>query len=113
MTGDSEMKLTSKEDFQVFSEKISKALKRHECSPFYVQCLEDIILQSCTSLDPEDLRKLSTTLSALATEKQKAAKTATKAKSKKGKSIAVGKSARRMDLDQYDDYLGDEFDDFM
>ena len=39
--------------------------------------------------------------------------TANKAKSKKGKSIAVGKSARRMDLDQYDDYLGDEFDDFM
>lgn len=42
------------------------------------------------------------------------AQTANKAKSKKGgKSIAVGKSARRMDLDQYDDYLGDEFDDFM
>lgn len=113
MTGDSEATLTTKEDFQVFSEKISKALKRHECSPFYVQCLEDILLQSCTTLDPEDLRKLSTTLSALATEKQKAAKTATKAKSKKGKSIAVGKSARRMDMDQYDDYLGDEFDDFM
>ena len=36
----------------------------------------------------------------------------TKAKSKKGKSIAVGKSARRMDMD-YDEYLGDEFDDFM
>lgn len=67
-------------------------------------------------------------LSTLASEKQKAAKVvvylvgctneycflqgATKAKSKKGKTIAVGKSARRMDMD-YDEYLGDEFDDFM
>ncbi|XP_065911032.1 eukaryotic translation initiation factor 3 subunit J-like [Dysidea avara] len=112
MADGSEAKLSTKEDFQAFSEKISKTLKLYETSPFYFQCLEDILLQSCTALDPEDLRKLSTMLSALATEKQKAAKGTTKAKSKKGKTIAVGKSARRMDMD-YDEYLGDEFDDFM
>lgn len=28
--GDSEMTLTTKEDFQAFGEKISKTLKRHE-----------------------------------------------------------------------------------
>jgi len=32
LKGDSELKLTTKEDFQEFSEKISKTLKRHEVS---------------------------------------------------------------------------------
>ncbi len=66
-------------------------------------------------VDIEDLRHLSTTLSTLASEKQKAK--APKSK-KKGKvslgAKAVGKASKRFDDDDYgDDNLGAEFDDFM
>ena len=89
----------------------------------------------CTLVDTEDLRRLSNTIGAMATEKQKlkvrhstphlfiyhqisssssSSQQQPHTKKKKGKVLGnVGKASKRADLDTYDDELGADFDDFM
>ena len=58
-------------------------------------------------MDAEDLRKLSSTLSLMATEKTKASKA--KSKKKGGKvAIATGKASKKTDLSAFGDYDEEE-----
>lgn len=69
-------------------------------------------------MDAEDLRKLSNTLSLMATEKNKASKAKTKKKGGKI-TIATGKASKKTDLsafgdyDEDDEYIDDSNYDFM
>lgn len=105
---------------------------------FCISHLSLLMLTISPTVDVEDLRKLSKTLSNMATEKQKLKVYSTcfqfvhptsqpysppllpqapKAKKKVKASLGVGKAAKKADIHHdyhdYDDDLGGEYDDFM
>lgn len=80
--------LASKEDFDSFRKNLVEKLVPVERSPHYVSFLETLCRELCTSLDPEDIKRISSALSILSNEKIKASK-GTKKKAKKGAAIKV------------------------
>lgn len=80
--------LVTKEDFESFRKNLVDKLIPVEKSPHYVSFLETLSRELCTSLDPEDIKRISSALSILSNEKIKASK-GTKKKAKKGAAIKV------------------------
>jgi translation initiation factor 3 subunit J len=101
--------LSSTSDFDNFKKVLISRLQAAERSPHYVPFLENTIRDICASLDPEDIKRISSNLNTLWNEKVKASKGP---KAKKGKAKGAIKVERTaMDYDGND--IGDDFDDFM
>ncbi|KAG8183028.1 hypothetical protein JTE90_015659 [Oedothorax gibbosus] len=101
-----QMKPSSKEDFDNFKKALVEKIQQSEESPHFVSFLEDLFRDICLNVSPEDIKKVTSSLTALANEKTKVLKAkAGKKKSKKGPSL----NTRQDDLAIID--YGDEFDD--
>lgn len=101
----------SREDFTNFAEVLKTKITKYEKSPHYSSFLDTLFRDLSIGLDSDELKKLGTTLNALANEKAKQLKA--KGGKKKGKSAAKINPGRE---DNYDDYQAgayDEFDDFI
>lgn len=107
---------TNKEEFNELSKMIVQKLAKLEGRIEYGSFLETTVRDACAGCEPDVIKKISSTLNSLATEKQKLIKEKTKGKKKTGaaanKTLKTGKGVKGdMDYDDYGDY-GD-FDDFM
>jgi len=101
--------LECKEDMDKFRLTLVDKMRSIEKNPLYVGFLESTFRDLCASLDPEDIKRVSSSLTTLSNEKLKASKAVTK-KKKKGVAIKAGKS----NIGVYDDdVVVDEYDDFM
>lgn len=110
-------KPTSKEEFNELAKMIVEKLSQFETSIDYPGFLEILIRDLATGIEVEEVKKLSSVLNVLASEKQKSQKIA-KGK-KKGKKAVLGggtKGTKGVDLEDYSTVYGaggDEYDDFM
>jgi len=107
-------KPSTKADFKEMSEMMISKFASFEDSPHYSYVFETVVKQAMIALKAEDLRKLSTSISVLANEKQKLEKNQKKKKSKKP-TLSTNKRNIQAAVNTYDDYGGDDgdFDDFM
>jgi translation initiation factor 3 subunit J len=108
----------SKEDFNELAQYIHEKLSLYEKSPHYYLFIEGLSRNIVSSIDVENLRKLSTVINTIANEKQKAEKG--KQKTKKGATkskIKVTKGGNVMSdmmVEGNDvDYAEDDYDDFI
>jgi len=105
----------NKDEFAELATMIVEKLATLEYKTDYSFFLETLVRDCCAGREPEDIKKISNTLTLLANEKQKLSK-ADKLKGKKKaaattkKTLATGKGVK--DDDYYDDYYN-EYDDFM
>eukprot|EP00112_Aurelia_sp_Birch-Aquarium-sp1_P010941 Seg2312.3 transcript_id=Seg2312.3/GoldUCD/mRNA.D3Y31 product="Eukaryotic translation initiation factor 3 subunit J" protein_id=Seg2312.3/GoldUCD/D3Y31 len=104
---------SSKDDFAEFGRLLAEKVTKYESSPEYTAFLEALCRDCCAGMDANDIKRISTTLNVLATEKTKVAKGG-KAKKKTTKKALVGASTktRKDDFMDYDNQF-DDFDDFM
>ncbi|KAJ3226840.1 Eukaryotic translation initiation factor 3 subunit J [Chytriomyces hyalinus] len=108
------MKPKTKDEFESYKKQLVEKISTNEKATNYGQFVENLTRDLCVSLSVDDIKRISSALTVLANEKQKAAKPAAAAKKKGGKGIVAGVSAKSgVDMTNYaeDDY--DEFDDFM
>jgi len=108
-TGLDALPLMTKEDFEQFKKSLVTRLHAAEKNPHYVTFLENSFRDICASLEPDDIKRLSSALNSLFNEKVKAQKAPAK---KKGKSKGAGLKMERTAMDM-DDTYADDFDDFM
>lgn len=106
-TGIDGMFPTSREDFEKFETAISKKILESQTSSHYIGFLDSLFRSVSAGLEPEDIRRLSATLSTLAQEKQKL-QSKSKPKKKGAKLAGLGKASKKFG----DIGGGDEFDDF-
>ncbi|CAN8029122.1 hypothetical protein HPB47_000694 [Ixodes persulcatus] len=100
----------TKEDFDSLRKALANKLTSCEKSPLYVAFLDDLLRDLSLNMEPDDLKRLSSSLTAVANEKVKQQKLKHKKKGKKGASLHVGKDdGLDVTLDDY----GNEYDDFM
>ncbi|XP_070543108.1 eukaryotic translation initiation factor 3 subunit J-like [Ptychodera flava] len=102
------MNPSSKEEFDKYCKLLTDKLYKFDKSPHYVNFLENLFRDCCLGLEADDVKKLGTTLTVLASEKAKVNKAKGKTKKKKGAQI---KAAKKDELEDYSQY--DEYDDFM
>nr|XP_055059471.1 eukaryotic translation initiation factor 3 subunit J-B [Misgurnus anguillicaudatus] len=109
---------SSKEDFVAFEKLLKDKITQFEKSVHYSSFLESLFRDLCISLEVDDLKKISSALSVLLTEKQKQEKEK-KANKKKKKGVVPGGGLKANMKDTFDDYgafdggYGNEYDDFM
>lgn len=108
----------SKDEFAELSAMIVEKLSKLEYKSDYGFFLETLVRDSCAGREPEDIKKISNTLTLLANEKQKLNKAdknkgKKKAAATKKNTLASGKGVGKMANDDYDDYYNNEYDDFM
>lgn len=107
----------TKDEFVELSSMIVEKLSSLEFKSDYNFFLETLIRDTCAGREPEDIKKISNTLTLLANEKQKLNKEKNKGKKKgaatKKNTLAAGKGVGKADDDYYDDYYNNEYDDFM
>ncbi|XP_068603548.1 eukaryotic translation initiation factor 3 subunit J-B [Brachionichthys hirsutus] len=107
---------SSREDFVEFEKLLKEKISQFEKSVHYSNFLESLFRELCISLEVDDLKKVSNSLSVLLIEKQKQEKQ-NKAKKKKKGVVAGGglKAQMRDDLDyaEFDGGYGQDYDDFM
>jgi len=108
-----EHRLASKEDFAKFRSNLVSKLSEVASEPYYAMFLEDLFRDLCVPIETDDLKKISSSLTALYNEKLKAQR-GTNAKKKKGKgqSIKMEKNVVSQNYDN-DDMYDDDLDDFM
>lgn len=109
---------SSKDDFVVFEKLLKEKITQFEKSVHYSNFLESLFRELCISLEVEDLKKISTSMSVLLSEKQKQEKEKTKGAKKKKKTILAGgglKAKQKDDLDAYGEFDGgyNDYEDFM
>ncbi|XP_051984010.1 eukaryotic translation initiation factor 3 subunit J-B-like [Xyrauchen texanus] len=109
---------SSKEDFVAFEKLLKDKITQFEKSVHYSSFLESLFRELCISLEVDDLKKISNSLSVLLSERQKQEKEK-KANKKKKKGVLPGggfKANMRDDFADYGDFdggYGNEYDDFM
>lgn len=108
---------SSREDFTEFEKLLKEKITQFEKSVHYSSFLESLFRELCISLEVEDLKKISNSLSVLLSEKQKQEKQNKGKKKKKGVVAGGGgfKAKMKDDLD-YGGFDGDytqDYDDFM
>jgi len=107
----------NKDEFAELSNMIVDKLSTLEYKTDFTYFLETLVRDCCAGREPEEIKKISNTLTLLANEKQKLSK-ADKNKGKKKaaatgkKTLATGKGVGKADDDYYDDFYN-EYDDFM
>jgi len=100
-----------KEDFDAFAEALKDKISKYEKSAHYVPFLETLFRDLCISLETDDIKRLSSAMTAVQNEKVKQLKAGKgKKKSKKGPSLVVGKAGT---LDDVADDSYDLYDDFI
>ncbi|XP_077556091.1 eukaryotic translation initiation factor 3 subunit j [Haemaphysalis longicornis] len=101
----------TKDDFDNLRKALAAKLTACERSAHYMGFLDDLLRDLSLNMEPEDVKRLSSSLNAVANEKVKQQKLKNKKKggAKKGASLHVGKDDT---LDTLDDY-GNEYEDFM
>ncbi|ORY49820.1 translation initiation factor eIF3 subunit [Rhizoclosmatium globosum] len=104
------MKPKTKEEFEKYEKQLVEKISKHEKALAYSQFVENLTRDLCVSLAVDDIKRISSALTVLANEKQKAAKPVAGKKGAKGKPAPVlAKTASSgVDTTNYDD-----FDDFM
>ncbi|XP_066449073.1 eukaryotic translation initiation factor 3 subunit J [Eleutherodactylus coqui] len=116
-TGIDAMNPSSREDFTEFSKVLKEKITQFEKSVYYPTFLETLMRDICISLELEDLKKVSNSLTVLCSEKQKQEKQNKAKKKKKGVVPGGGlKANMKNDLADYggvNDEYGREFEDFM
>ncbi|KAJ1643013.1 Translation initiation factor 3 subunit J component [Coemansia asiatica] len=100
-------------DFDEFQKALVQRIEKAQNSRYYNQFLEKLIRELSTPLKDIDVRKIASSLTTLANEKQRAAREATKPKKKNKKAAIVAPPKDEMDLVDYSNQDYDEFDDFM
>ncbi|KAK2853963.1 hypothetical protein Q5P01_006624 [Channa striata] len=114
-TGIDAMCPSSKEDFTEFEKMLKEKISQFEKSVHYSSFLESLFRELCISLEVDDLKKISNSLSVLLSEKQKQEK---QNKGKKKKKAVLGgglKAQLRDDLDyaEFDGGYAQDYEDFM
>ncbi|XP_069799511.1 eukaryotic translation initiation factor 3 subunit J isoform X2 [Dendropsophus ebraccatus] len=111
------MNPSSRDDFTEFGKLLKEKITQYEKSLFYPTFLETLVRDICISLELDDLKKISNSLTVLCSEKQKQEKQNKAKKKKKGVVPGGGlKANMKSDLADYggiDDEYGREFEDFM
>uniref|UniRef100_A0A8B9FU06 Eukaryotic translation initiation factor 3 subunit J n=1 Tax=Amazona collaria TaxID=241587 RepID=A0A8B9FU06_9PSIT len=110
------MNPSSKDDFTEFGKLLKEKITQYEKSLHYASFLEALVRDMCISLEVDDLKKITNTLTVLCSEKQKQEKN--KAKKKKKGVVPGGglKATMKDDLADYGGYDGEyvqDFEDFM
>eukprot|EP00041_Stephanoeca_diplocostata_P005099 m.56278 g.56278 ORF g.56278 m.56278 type:complete len:256 (+) comp15577_c0_seq1:112-879(+) len=100
-------------EFDAFGTLITTKLDNYSAIPGYVTFLTNLTRDLVAGLSVEDIRKISSSLGIVANEKQKASKGKQKPKNKKAQLGGAGKGGTGSRARAFDDYAGDEFDDFM
>ncbi|XP_073474361.1 eukaryotic translation initiation factor 3 subunit J [Aquarana catesbeiana] len=116
VSGIDAMNPSSRDDFTEFGRLLKEKITQYEKSLYYPTFLEALLRDICISLEVDDLKKVSNTLSVLCSEKQKQEKQ-NKAKKKK-KGVVPGGGLKATMKDDLLDYGGvdegyREFEDFM
>uniref|UniRef100_A0A1A8ET52 Eukaryotic translation initiation factor 3 subunit J n=1 Tax=Nothobranchius korthausae TaxID=1143690 RepID=A0A1A8ET52_9TELE len=116
VTGIDAMCPSSKEDFTEFEKLLKEKITQFEKSVHYSSFLDSLFRELCISLEVEDLKKISSSLSVLLSEKQKQEKQNKGKKKKKGVVAGGGlKAQMRDDLDyaEFDGGYAQDYEDFM
>ncbi|CAL8246778.1 unnamed protein product [Lota lota] len=107
---------SSKEDFIEFEKLLKEKICQFEKSVHYSNFLDSLFRELCISLEIEDLKKISNSLTVLLSEKQKQEKQNKAKKKKKGGLPSGGlKGKMRDDLDYtaFDGGYAQDYEDFM
>ncbi|XP_066514505.1 eukaryotic translation initiation factor 3 subunit J-B-like [Hoplias malabaricus] len=109
---------STKDDFIAFEKALKDKISQFEKSVHYSSFLESLFRELCITLEVDDLKKISNSLSALLSEKQKQEKEKAKGIKKKKKTVLAGgglKAKQKDDFDAYGEFDGgyNEYDDFM
>ncbi|XP_041641406.1 eukaryotic translation initiation factor 3 subunit J-B [Cheilinus undulatus] len=116
VTGIDAMCPSSKEDFTEFEKLLKEKISQFEKSVHYSSFLDSLFRELCISLEVDDLKKISNSLSVLLSEKQKQEKQNKGKKKKKGVVPGGGlKAQMRDDLDYaaFDGGYAQDYEDFM
>ncbi|XP_053318489.1 eukaryotic translation initiation factor 3 subunit J [Spea bombifrons] len=117
VTGIDAMKPSTREDFTEFGKQLKEKITQYEKSLYYPGFLEALVRDICISLEVEDLKKISNSLTVLCSEKQKQEKQSKAKKKKKGVVPGGGfKATMKNDLEDYgglDEGYAREYEDFM
>ncbi|KAM3827842.1 eukaryotic translation initiation factor 3 subunit J [Vipera latastei] len=104
---------SSKDDFTEFGKLLKEKITQYEKSLYYAGFLETLVRDICISLEVDDLKKITNSLTVLCSEKQKQEKQNKAKKKKKGVVPGGGlKATMKDDLEDYGGYVQD-FEDFM
>ncbi|XP_034047640.1 eukaryotic translation initiation factor 3 subunit J-B [Thalassophryne amazonica] len=106
---------SSREDFTEFEKLLKEKICQFEKSVHYSSFLESLFRELCISLEIDDLKKISNSLSVLLSEKQKQEKQNKGKKKKKGLPGGGLKAQMRDELDyaQFDGGYAQDYEDFM
>ncbi|XP_005813315.1 eukaryotic translation initiation factor 3 subunit J [Xiphophorus maculatus] len=107
---------SSKEEFTEFEKLLKEKITQFEKSVHYSSFLDSLFRELCISLEVDDLKKISSSLSVLLSEKQKQEKQNKGKKKKKGVVPGGGlKAQMRDDLDyaEFDGGYAQDYEDFM
>ncbi|ETE69434.1 Eukaryotic translation initiation factor 3 subunit J, partial [Ophiophagus hannah] len=111
------MNPSSKDDFTEFGKLLKEKITQYEKSLYYAGFLETLVRDICISLEVDDLKKITNSLTVLCSEKQKQEKQNKAKKKKKGVVPGGGlKATMKDDLEDYGGYDGgyvQDFEDFM
>jgi len=103
---------SNKDEFAEFQKMLAEKITKYESRAEYAVFLEGLCRDVCAGMDADDIKRISSTLNLLASEKIKVTK-AGKSKKKSGKKpVASVKAGKRDDILDYDNQF-DDFDDFM
>uniref|UniRef100_G1SNT1 Eukaryotic translation initiation factor 3 subunit J n=1 Tax=Oryctolagus cuniculus TaxID=9986 RepID=G1SNT1_RABIT len=111
------MNPSSREDFTEFGKLLKDKITQYEKSLYYASFLEALVRDVCISLEIDDLKKITNSLTVLCSEKQKQEKQSKAKKKKKGVVPGGGlKATMKDDLADYGGYDGgyaQDYEDFM
>ncbi|XP_072236798.1 eukaryotic translation initiation factor 3 subunit J-B isoform X2 [Leuresthes tenuis] len=116
VTGIDAMCPSSKEDFTEFEKLLKEKISQFEKSVHYSSFLDSLFRELCISLEVEDLKKVSNSLSVLLSEKQKQEKQNKGKKKKKGVVPGGGLKAQmrdELDYAEFDGGYAQDYEDFM
>lgn len=111
------MNPSSRDDFTEFGKLLKDKITQYEKSLYYASFLEALVRDVCISLEIDDLKKITNSLTVLCSEKQKQEKQSKAKKKKKGVVPGGGlKATMKDDLADYGGYEGgyvQDYEDFM
>ncbi|XP_040825294.1 eukaryotic translation initiation factor 3 subunit J isoform X3 [Ochotona curzoniae] len=111
------MNPSSRDDFTEFGKLLKDKITQYEKSLYYASFLEALVRDLCISLEIDDLKKITNSLTVLCSEKQKQEKQSKAKKKKKGVVPGGGlKATMKDDLADYGGYDGgyaQDYEDFM
>ncbi|GIY24605.1 eukaryotic translation initiation factor 3 subunit J-A [Caerostris darwini] len=107
VTGIDQMIPSSREDFDTFRKLLVDKISQNESAPHFYSFLEELCRDLCLNLPPDEIKKITGTLNAIANEKVKAQKAKAGKKKSKKATLNLGKDDFTiMDFaDEYEDCI--------